>query len=501
MADMLIEVNAISKDFSGVVVLDKVNFCVKAGEIHGLIGENGAGKSTLMKILTGVYPQGEYSGEIIYKGKPVSFKRIKDSESIGIQIINQELEVVDELTVAENIYLGHEPMKGGLIDKNELYHRAEKLLRDINSDINVAAEVGTLGVGQKQMVCIARALSKQTELLILDEPTAALTETETEALFAILRKLKSKQIGCIYISHRLAEIKQICDRITVLRDGKSITSGPVNDYSMEAIVSAMVGRELSNYYPAKTALIREEILRVTNYSFTDAEGHSLVKDINFSVKRGEIVGVAGLMGAGRTELVMSLVGAVSGNARGEVFLENQRVAFVSPSQAIQCGIGYVPEDRKDMGLVLDMDLIKNTTLSSLEKHCKNGVINQNSEIRACNALFSKLNVKYSSLFNAVGSLSGGNQQKIVLAKALASDVKLLILDEPTRGVDVGAKYEIYGAMNQLAAEGVGIIMVSSDLQEVIGMSDRVLVMQKGTITGELSADEATQERIMALATL
>ncbi|WP_166239733.1 xylose ABC transporter ATP-binding protein [Paenibacillus turpanensis] len=497
-----LEMVDIVKEFPGVKALDGVNFKVKKGEIHALCGENGAGKSTLMKVLSGLYPAGTYQGDIRINGETKQFHKITDAEQAGITIIHQELALVKDMTVGENIFLGSEPTKRGVIQWDELYHNAATWLKTVGLKISPDTVIGTLGIGQQQLVEIAKALSKNTKILILDEPTAALTESEVDILMGILDQLRSNGVSCIYISHKMPEVFHISDSITVLRDGKTIATLDRKDTNDDQVVSLMVGRELTERYPRVEHKPTDTVLEVRNYTVwhKDKPGQQVIRNANFSLRKGEILGIAGLMGAGRTELVMSLFGAYDGKAEGEVKIDGKPVRIRDISEAIEAGFALVTEDRKRLGLVLGMDIKTNTSMATMKKVSKWGVINENEEIKWGQKYVRELRTKTSSLETAVGTLSGGNQQKVVIGKWLMSDPKILILDEPTRGIDVGAKYEIYNLMNQLVEQGVAIIMISSELPEVLGMSDRILVMSEGKFVKEFDWREATQENIMQAAT-
>ena len=502
----ILEMKNITKEFPGVKALDNVRFRVAEGEIHCLVGENGAGKSTLMKILSGVYPFGDYSGDIIFGGVPQEFGGIRDSERTGIGIIYQELALVPEMTVYENIFMGHEITQGFMVDWNETIKQANEMLRKVRLDVNTAARVKELGVGKQQLVEIAKTLSKNVRLLILDEPTSALNEADVDNLFALLRDLKTQGVTSIMITHKLKEVIDIADSVTILRDGQTICT--LNAHNGEvtenALIKHMVGREIDNIYPPRQHQRSEEIvLEVKEWTAYDpAVERVILRDNNFNVKRGEIVGFSGLMGSGRTELALSIFGNPAGyqvNGRLHVFGEEKQ--FSHPGDAIQAGIAYVSEDRKRNGLILIQDVRQNVTLANLREISKRGVIDENQEIQIANEYKGSLNIKTPSIEQTVSHLSGGNQQKVSLAKWLFVKPKILILDEPTRGIDVGAKFEIYTIMNQLVEQGMSIIMISSELPEVLGMSDRVYVVSGGEITGELDIEEATQEKIMQLATL
>lgn len=503
MSEYILEMKNITKEFPGVKALDNVTFKVKKGEIHALCGENGAGKSTLMKVLSGVYPAGTYTGEIILKGNTQSYSGIKDSEKAGIAIIYQELALVKQMSVCENIFLGNEKVKkSGLIDWDKSYVETQKVLQEVRLDINPNTKVVNLGIGQQQLVEIAKAIAKKAEVLILDEPSAALTESETENLLQILKELKAKGVTCIYISHKLNEVFEIADNITILRDGRTICTESASDMSENKVISKMVGRELTQRFPRREHTPGDVVLEVKNWNVKNPDLPELkvIHNANFSVRKGEILGIAGLMGAGRTELVMSIFGAYGANISGEMYLEGRRVTIKNPKQAIAAGISYVSEDRKRYGLVLGMDIKNNVTLSSLEAIAKLSIINGNEAIKATNQYVKDLRVKTPSIEQKVTNLSGGNQQKVVLAKWLMTKPKILIMDEPTRGIDVGAKFEIYNIMNKLIDEGVCIVMISSELPEILGMSDRILVMHEGRLTKEFSWEEATQENILTYAT-
>ncbi|NLC52870.1 MAG: xylose ABC transporter ATP-binding protein [Firmicutes bacterium] len=502
MADYILEMRNITKEFPGVRALNNVNFKVRHGEIHALCGENGAGKSTLMKILSGVYPYGTYSGDIIIDGKEQRFNNIASSEAAGIAIINQELSVVKQLTIGENIFLGNEPNRYGIINWHQLYYETKKWMSAVKLDIDPQTKVVNLGVGHQQMVEIAKALSKKAKILILDEPSAALTENEVETLMDILRKLKNDGVTCIYISHKINEIFEIADTVTILRDGETIGTKPIDQTTENEVIAMMVGRELSNRFPRIDHETGEVIFEVKNYNVFDPDNpqRKLVDNASFNVRRGEILGIAGLMGAGRTELMSSIFGGFPGESYGEVYINGQKVEIKSPQDAINNGLAMVTEDRKRYGLVLIHDVKKNLTLANLKQYCKSGIINSNEEIHDSQSIVDSLSIKTPSLETKANNLSGGNQQKVVVGKWLLTKPLILIMDEPTRGIDVGAKYEIYNIMNELKKQGVAIIMISSELPEILGMSDRILVIYEGKINGEFRHDEASQEKIMLAAT-
>jgi len=502
MSNYALQMKNITKEFPGVKALDMVTFSVNKGEIHALCGENGAGKSTLMKVLSGVYPKGEYTGEIIINGNRVDFKNIKESQDAGVAIIYQELALVPEMSVAENIFLSSDYMTKGVVKWHEMYAEAQKSLKQIGLDIDPQMRLGDLTVGKQQLVEIAKALTKNADILILDEPTAALTESDVKILVNLLKELRRKGVTCIYISHKLNEVMELADTVTVLRDGQTVSTNSISELTEDKIVEKMVGRELTELFPYEERTLGEEILSVKDYKFTHAHtGEDLVKNATFNLKKGEILGVAGLMGAGRTELFTSLFGGYPGNVEGIITIDGKATNIKKPSDAIAEGLAYVSEDRKRYGLVLGMEITKNSTMAALQKVMPKGIIDSALEYKEAERLNRKMNLKAPTLEAKVSQLSGGNQQKVVLSKWLFTNPKVLILDEPTRGIDVGAKYEIYKIINELASQGVGIVIISSELPEVLGMSDRVIVMQEGKVTGELTREEANQEKIMKFATM
>ncbi|MBQ9630838.1 MAG: sugar ABC transporter ATP-binding protein [Treponema sp.] len=502
---IILEMSHVTKEFPGVKALSDVTFKVKKGEVHCLVGENGAGKSTLMKVLTGVHPYGTYSGKIIVDGQEQKFKTIKDSENIGIAIIYQELALIPDLTVYENIFIGHElKKKNGSIDWNQTIVKAKEVLEQIGLDIDPGVTVRSLGVGIQQMIEIAKALSKNVRLLVLDEPTAALSEDECDKLLSLIEKLRSNGVTCIMISHKLSEVMRIADSVTILRDGQTITTIDKSNLNENDMIRFMVGREIKNIYPPKQERkVGDVCLEVKNWSAYDyGASRQILNDVAFNVRQGEVVGLAGLVGAGRSELALSLFG----NPRkykidGQVFIDGKEVHFKHPKNAIENGFLYVTEDRKKDGLMLDQDIKTNITISSLKQLVQGLVINKNQEIQSAEKYSKDLKVKATSIDAQVRKLSGGNQQKVSLARALMAKPRILILDEPTRGIDVGAKYEIYQLMMQLVEQGISIIMISSELPEVLGMSDRIYVVSGGRITGELMAQDANQEAVMKMATI
>ncbi|MFF2754814.1 ATP-binding cassette domain-containing protein [Psychrobacillus sp. NPDC058041] len=505
MSKYILEMNDISKEFPGVKALSNVNFKVEKGEIHCLVGENGAGKSTLMKVLSGVYPYGTYDGDIVIEGKIQQFHEINDSVKTGIGIIYQELALFPDLTVYENIFAGNEVKKGPFVDWNQTIVQATQILKKVNLKVTPETLIKELGVGKQQLVEIAKALSKNVNLLILDEPTAALNEDDSENLLELLKELKSQGISCIMISHKLKEVISIADKVTVLRDGKTICTlaGGKGEITENIIIKNMVGRDIEDIYPKRPdKKVGETVLELEDWSAYDTQlGRNVVKNINLHVKKREIIGISGLMGSGRTELALSIFGNPKNyKLQGNLKIQEETKKLKHTSDAIKEGIAYVTEDRKGDGLFLLQDIKSNVSAAHLKSISKNGILNLNEEVKVGKEYKDSLDIKASSLEQIVGKLSGGNQQKVSLGKWLFTEPKILILDEPTRGIDVGAKFEIYSIMNQLIKEGMSIIMISSELGEILGMSDRIYVMADGAIKGELTMEEATQETIMVLAT-
>ena len=503
MADYILEMDNITKEFPGVRALDNVTLQVKTGEIHALVGENGAGKSTLMNVLSGIHPHGTYSGEIIFKGKKCKFKTIRDSEKTGMAIIHQELALSPYMTIAENIFLGNERAKGSVINWDETNDKAKNLMQLVGLKDKHTTLVKDIGVGKQQLVEIAKALGKDIELLILDEPTAALNEEESENLLKLLQTLnRERGLTCILISHKLHEVIKIADLITIIRDGRVIETldNQKKEASESRIIKDMVGREMVDRFPKHQSNIKEVGFEVRDWVVYDPldEDKIVIDHVNMFVRKGEIVGLAGLMGAGRTELAMSLFGKVYGKKiSGSLYKDGKILHLHSVEQAIDKGISYVTEDRKNAGLVLIQDIKKNISLASLKKISKHGVINEDEEISVAKEYRNKLDIKCSSIYQNAVSLSGGNQQKVVLAKWIFSAPDVLLLDEPTRGIDVGAKYEIYSIINQLADSGKCVVMISSELPEILGVTDRIYIMNKGRIVGEMPTKEATQVAIMS----
>ncbi len=501
MAEPILEMRGIKKSFHGVRALSNVNLSVQPGEIHAIVGENGAGKSTLMKVLSGVYPDGDFEGQIKFLGADCHFRGIADSEHKGIIIIHQELALVPLLSIAENIFLGNEQAVGGVINWTTSFVKTQALLKKVGLKESPNALITNLGVGKQQLIEIAKALSKEVKLLILDEPTASLNETDSDALLELLLELKRQGITCILISHKLNEISKVADSITVLRDGATVasldcTAGKISE---DTVIRHMVGREMADRYPKRTPDIGGKVFEVKNWK-VHHEVHPervVIKGVDLHVNRGEIVGIAGLMGAGRTELAMSIFGKTYGrDISGEVFLHGKKVDTSTVQKAINNRIAYVTEDRKGYGLVLEETIAWNTTLANLQAVSTNSVIDEGREFKVAEDYRRKLNIRSPDVFARTVNLSGGNQQKVVLAKWLFSDPEVLILDEPTRGIDVGAKYEIYTIIAQLAAEGKCVLMISSEMPELLGMCDRICVLNEGKFVAEFTAAEATQEKIM-----
>ncbi|ACZ29444.1 ABC transporter related protein [Xylanimonas cellulosilytica DSM 15894] len=505
MSSTILEMQDITKNFPGVKVLKDVSLKVAEGEIHAICGENGAGKSTLMKVLSGVYPHGTYDGRILLRGQEVAFGGIKDSEAQGIVIIHQELALVPHLSVAENIFLGNEVVQRGLIDWHRANAEASALMERVGLSELPVTPVGQLGVGKQQLVEIAKAISKDVSLLILDEPTAALNDSDSEHLLGLLRELKAQGITCIIISHKLGEIEDIADSTTIIRDGAVVETidmhGP--DATQDRIIRGMVGRDLDQRYPERSVTVGDVVFRVEDWHVHHpTQPRVLVEKASFDVRAGEVVGIAGLMGAGRTELAMSLFGRSYGrDVSGKVYLHGKEIDTRTVGSAIANGLAYVSEDRKHYGLNLIQDIRTNVTAAGLGKISSRGFVNGNEEIAVAEQARKAMRIRTPSVMQTVGNLSGGNQQKVVLSKWLYTDPEVLILDEPTRGIDVGAKFEIYTIINELAAQGKAVVVISSELPELLGTCDRIYALAYGRITGQLPVAEATQERLMELMTI
>lgn len=487
--DVILKMHRIRKTFPGVVALDDVHFELRKGEVHILLGENGAGKSTLVKILSGAYQK--TGGQIFLYGQETDIRNPKHAQEFGISIIYQEFNLVPHLSAGENIFLGREStLNLGVIDQKKIFESAQKILNDLGVEINARSLVKELGVAQQQMVEVAKALSLDAKILIMDEPTSALTEHEIKELFATIRRLKEKDVSIIYISHRLEELFEIGDRITVLRDGKYIGTHAISEITRPELIRMMVNRELKEQFPKQKTKRGKEVLRIE-----DLSRNGMLENISFSLHCGEVLGIAGLLGSGRTELARFIFGVDKVDS-GRIYIKGKLQKIKSPRSAINLGIGFLTEDRKSQGLIMILSLKENVCLPSVKRLSKLGIVNVKEENRAANQYVKELRIKTPGLNQKVMYLSGGNQQKVVMSKWLCSKADIFIFDEPTRGVDVGSKVEIYQLMNQLTAEGVAIIMISSELPEILGMSDRILVMHQGKIAGEFSAEEATQEKIL-----
>ena len=505
MSENLLEMRSITKEFPGVKALSDVTFSVKKGSIHALVGENGAGKSTLMKVLSGLHPFGSYSGDIVYDGEICQFTNIRDSESKGIVIIHQELALIPYMSIGENMFLGNEKGSKFSIDWDETYAEADKYLKEVGLHESSRTLIKDIGVGKQQLVEIAKALAKKSRLLILDEPTSSLNESDSKALLDLLLELKKTGLTSIIISHKLNEVSYVADDITVLRDGKTIETliKGVDDFSEDRIIKGMVGREIADRFPKRNpeeVKIGDIAMEVSNWTVHHPKytERKVVDDVSMYVRKGEVVGISGLMGAGRTELAMSIFGHSYGTEiSGEIKINGKTVHLRSPREAIDHGLAYVTEDRKGNGLILTNPIRVNTTLANLKDVCTAGAIDIDKEYMVAEDYRANLKTKCVSVEQNVGKLSGGNQQKVLLARWMYTDPDILILDEPTRGIDVGAKYEIYCIINQLAAEGKSVIMISSELPEILGMSDRIYVLSEGKMVGEFDREEATQEKIMA----
>jgi len=504
VSEFILEIENLTKDFPGVRALENVSLKVKKGEIHSLCGENGAGKSTLMSCISGVYPSGSYKGRVSFKGRETRYHSVKDSEKEGLAIIHQELALSPYLSIYENIFLGHMDTRFGIINWNNYLKESRKYLNTVGLNEPPETIVSKLGVGKQQLVEIARALSKKTELLILDEPTSSLNDDESEKLLNLMLELKKQGITLVMISHKLNEVLKVADTVTILRDGRSISAYNVKSDNLteEIIIKDMVGRDLTHRFPERKSTPGETVMEVKNWSVYHPEYHNIkvVDNVSFYLRKGEILAFCGPMGAGRTELMMSLFGRSYGfRSEGDLLINGKNCQLNSPRAAINSGLGYISEDRKSLGLVLIQDVKTNITHSSLNKISKFGVINNQQEIREAERYRKELNIRTPSINQFVRNLSGGNQQKVVVSKTLLANPDIFIVDEPTRGIDVGAKTEIYGILNDMIAAGKSVIMVSSELPEALGMADRIYVMNEGKIKGELSKDEATQEKIMHLA--
>ena len=501
MSDVILEMRNITKEFPGVTALKNVSFSVRRGEIHALVGENGAGKSTLMEVLSGVHPYGSYSGDIYFEGKECQFRDITQSEAVGLVIIHQELALIPFLSIAENLFLGNERAKNGVIDWNKTISDAEALLKKVGLKESHSTLITNMGVGKQQQVEIAKALAKEVRLLILDEPTASLNESDSEKLLELLLQLKKNGISSILISHKISEVSKVADSITILRDGATIETLDCAKETIteDRIIRGMVGRDLTHRFPERDSKIGETIFEIRDWNvYHPLHTDRKVSDnINLSVRRGEVVGISGLMGSGRTELAMSIFGEAYGtNISGKAYKNGEEIDISTIEKAISNGIAYATEDRKAYGLILIDQIKDNITLANLDAVADKNVINEPKEMTVTGEYRDKLNIKCSSILQLARNLSGGNQQKVVLSKWLFANPEILFLDEPTRGIDVGAKYEIYTIINQLASEGKGIVLISSELPEILGICDRIYVMREGKIVAEMQSSEATQEKVM-----
>ncbi|MBI5209799.1 MAG: sugar ABC transporter ATP-binding protein [Elusimicrobia bacterium] len=494
----ILKAEGITKSFPGVKALDGVSFDLVAGEIHALCGENGAGKSTLIKLLAGIHPHGHYEGALSVDGRPAAFGGVADAEAAGIAVICQELALVPAMTVAENIFLGAEPTAAGLIDWGRVYHESARLMERFGVKLDCYARAGSLGMGLRQLIEIVKALRKESRILILDEPTAALSGAEVAALLDILRDLRRRGIACVYISHKLDEVFALADRITVLRDGRTVATLAASRTDKAEVIRHMVGREIADFFPRRRSRPGETLLAVRGLDVVDAEGAPLLKGVSFEARAGEVLGIGGLMGSGRTELLMHLFGSLGRRAAGSVELAG-RPWNGGPGEALRRGLALVTEDRKRYGLVLDQSVGFNLSLSAIGRMTAAGLVDAPAETRANREVFESLRVKAPGLEARVGSLSGGNQQKVVIGKALQTEPRVVFLDEPTRGIDVGAKLEVYEIVNRLTDAGKAVVLVSSELPELMGMSDRVIMLHEGAVGGEFRRGEATQEALMAAA--
>ncbi len=497
-SESVLAVQTLTKTFPGVVALDGVSFALEAGEVHALCGENGAGKSTLIKVLSGIHPSGSYEGRVLIDGCQVAFQSIADAEAAGIAVIYQELALIGAMTVAENVFLGAEPKRGALIDWHRIYAETRAVLDEYDLALDPTARVADLGIGQQQLVEIVKALAKNSKILLLDEPTAALTEAEVERLLQIVRSLRQRGITCVYISHKLDEVFEIADRITVLRDGESVCTLSAAETEKDEVIRHMVGREIVDFYPRQQVAAGEVLLSVDNLS-VEVEGVKVLRDIDLEVRAGEVLGLGGLMGAGRSELLLHILGVYGERTDGAVSINGRLLSGHSPADAIDEGLVLVSEDRKRYGLLLEKTIGFNLSLSSLEQFTARGLIDANREILRNQVFFDSLAIRANGQEALVESLSGGNQQKVVLGKALMTEPQVILLDEPTRGIDVGAKVEVYELINRLTEEGKAVLLVSSELPELMGMSDRMVILSGGHIGGEFARGDASQEQILAAA--
>lgn len=501
MSKVLLEMKNVTKRFPGVIALKDVNITLNQGEILGICGENGAGKSTLMKVLSGSYSAGTYEGEICIDGKTAVFNRVVDAQNAGIEMIYQEINVMLDSSVAENIFVGNLPMKNGFVDYKKLYEDTQELLDLAKMDISPKMHVRPLNSGQMQMISLLRAYVKKPRILVLDEPTTALTDREVDTLMDILNGLRERGVSCLYISHKLDEIYRICDRVLVMRDGQTISSRPISEVTQNILVEEMVGRKVENLYPKKEVEIGEEVLRVEHLSVPHPTipGKKIIDDISFSLKKGEILGIGGLVGAGRSEAIGAIFGQYDKGVTKEVYIKGKKVEIHQPLDAIKAGIGMITEERKLTGIVAPLTIRENISLASLDKICGKIFVNKNREKEEVEKLFETLRIKAPSMETRIYALSGGNQQKAILGKWLLNNPEILFVDEPTKGIDVGTKADFYTIMGDLTSKGVSIIMVSSDMPELISMSDRCLVLSEGRITAELKKGEINEKAVMKAA--
>lgn len=501
---MLLEMQEISVEFPGVLAVDQVSISVERGEVRSIVGENGAGKSTLVKVLAGVYPHGEYHGLVRLEGDEKRLSGVADAEANGIVMIPQEMNMVNDRSIAENLFLNRVPKRFGLVDEKKMLSLAEEYLQPVGIEVSPTTLVGELGTAQKQMVAIASALSKDVKILVLDEPTATLSGHESDLLFEQIAKIAAEGIACVYISHRLEEVLQISDSVTVMRDGKLVDTQAASRLSEKNIVQMMIGREMDSFFPDRDVVIGEAVFEAKNVTVPHpmVPGINVVDDVSFEVKRGEILGLFGLVGAGRTELATALIGHAEGGAFEEIRVGDQTITRIEhSSRALELGYGYLPEDRKSTAVIPNLDVARSISVSSLSGLTKAGVLDTKREYELAEEYRDHFRIKTRNLLTQIVNLSGGNQQKVMLARLMAQNLKVLILDEPTQGVDVGAKSEIYRILNAAVAEGTAIIMISSDLPEVMGMADRILVMQRGRLVGEFDAGQASSQEILEAATL
>lgn len=501
MNEVILEMRNVTKRFPGVLALNNVNMSLNKGEILGICGENGAGKSTLMKVLSGSYHNGEYEGQIAVNGKDVEFKAVTDAQHQGIEMIYQEMNMMLDASVAENLFVGNLPVKNGFVSFDKLYADTQELLKRVNLNVNPRMKVRPLNSGQMQMLSLMRALAKKPKILVLDEPTTALTDSEVDIMMELLTSLRKEGVSCIYISHKLDEIFRICDRVLVMRDGQTISCRPIGEVQEQTLIEEMVGRKVENLYPKNEHPIGEEVFRVENLTIPHPtiQGKNIIENISFNLKKGEILGIGGLVGAGRSETLSAIFGEIQHGVKKKIFIEGKEVSIKHPEDAIKAGLGYITEERKRNGIVWMLSIRENIALASLKKLSGKFFVNKKKEFEATNALFRELRVKAPSMETKLVQLSGGNQQKVILGKWLLNNPKILLIDEPTKGIDVGTKADFYTLMGELTDHGMSIIMVSSDMPELMSMSDRCLVISNGKISKELQKNEITETNIMRAA--